>query len=210
MFEERRWNAAWERIGVPAPPSVLARLEAAYAEPHRAYHTLQHLRECFAMLDSAVALADRPAEVELALWFHDAIYDTRALDSEERSARWARESLAEAGAASAIADRVEQLVLVTKHSGVPDGIDAQLLIDVDLSILGAGAERFDEYERQVRREFAWVPDPAFCEARKRILASFLGRPRIYATAWFTDRLEARARENLERSLRTLDRPPGGD
>ena len=141
--------------------------------------------------------------MQLALWFHDAIYDTRAQDNEERSAIWAADSLRGAGVREDVAARVHALVMVTKHAAVPSGADAELLVDVDLSILGAPEARFAEYERQVRREYAWVPEDAFRRARARVLESFLARPRIYSTRWFERRLEERARANLARSIAEL-------
>jgi len=166
-------------------------------------HTLQHLQECFAGLESARHLAERPAEVELALWFHDAIYDTRARDNEEASARWAEAALVAAGASHLAASRVRELVLFTKHDAVPVGADASVLVDIDLSILGAAESRFAEYEQQVRQEYVWVPELAYRQGRAQVLSSFLGRSCIYSTALFRERLEVRARSNLERSLREL-------
>ena len=176
---------------------------ARYSEPSRAYHTLQHLRECFAHLALAFALTTRLPEVQLALWFHDAIYDTRAQDNEERSANWARESLCAAGASTETAEHVHQLVMATRHNALPEDPDAQLVVDIDLSILAATTERFTEYEKQIRAEYSWVPEPSYREGRARILANFLGRKSIYSTHWFYGRLEQRARDNLSRSLQGL-------
>ena len=81
--------------------------------------------------------------------------------------------------------------------------DAALLIDVDLSIFGAPAQRFDEYERQVRREYSWVPGFLFRVRRRKILEAFLFRPKIYQTERFRESLEERARANLQRSIRLL-------
>jgi predicted metal-dependent HD superfamily phosphohydrolase len=201
--EVAHWSQAWQAFGRRAPDGLLEALLARYAEPHRAYHTRQHLRECFEQLEPAAGLAHALADVQLALWFHDAIYDTRAQDNEERSAQWAVDALSGAGADPSIGPRVRALVLATRHAAVPEGPDAQLLVDVDLSILGAPRERFDEYERQVRVEYAWVPEPAFRSARAGVLRGFLARPHIFSTPWFADRREASARANLERSLAAL-------
>lgn len=201
---QERWTALWSSLGAEPPPSLLGDLQGRYREPHRAYHTLRHLDECFAAFDSARAQAEHPAEIELALWFHDAIYDTRAADCEEQSARLSREALAQAGLDPVRIARVEALVLATKHSNPATGGDAMLLLDVDLSILGAETARFDEYEEQVRREYAWVPEAAFRAARRRILASFEARPRLYQTPSFAARLESRARANLARAIARLD------
>jgi predicted metal-dependent HD superfamily phosphohydrolase len=200
MLAQERWGAAWRSVGVQPPEELLSQLLARYSQPHRFYHTLQHLEECFAVLAPATHFAEHLAEVELALWFHDAVYDTRAQHNEEQSARWAEQALLAAGASQVIAGRIGNLVVVTKHNAVPEGEDARLLVDVDLSILGAAEERFAEYERQVREEYRWVAEAAFRQGRARVLASFLERPSIYSTSWFAVRLEGRARANLQRSL----------
>jgi len=98
---------------------------------------------------------------------------------------------------------VHSLVMATRHKEVPRGTDAELLVDVDLSILGAAPERFDESERQVREEYAWVPEFVFRRERKAILKKILARPRVFSTARFRDRYEQQARSNIERSLERL-------
>ena len=196
------WHAAWRDLGAAAPPGLHERLVAAWTGPQRRYHTLQHLEECFAHFGAIGALAARPAEVALALWFHDAVYDPRKSDNEERSAEWARASLQGAGLA-APGQRVHALVRATRHAAVARGSDEEVLIDIDLSILGAAPERFDEYERQVRAEYGWVPELLFRRTRRQILAELLARATIYSTAPMRERLEAPARANLARSLERL-------
>jgi predicted metal-dependent HD superfamily phosphohydrolase len=100
-------------------------------------------------------------------------------------------------------ERVYALVMATRHDAAPSKSDAKLVVDVDLSILGAEELRFDEYERQVREEYAWVPEAVFRRERRRILEGFLRRPRIYLTEYFHATREARARFNLERSIKAL-------
>lgn len=199
------WKRLWTGVGVEVVPGGLYnQLVRAYGEPQRHYHTLQHLRECLAHFDAAASLARRPAEVELALWFHDAVYDPTRRDNEERSAAWARSGIAAAGCDAAVAERVAQLVLATAAHEAPAGdADAALLLDIDLAILGAAPARFDEYERQVRAEYAHVAEADFRAGRARVLAGFLARPRLYATEAFHGALEQRARANLARSLATL-------
>lgn len=195
------WRRAWAGIGAAGEGTALfERLKAAYAEPQRHYHTLQHLGECLALFDGARTLADRPHEVELALWFHDAVYEVKRHDNEQRSADWAREALRDAGVGGDAAQRVHDLVMATRHTAVPAGRDERLLVDIDLSILGAERARFDEYERQIRREYAYVPGFLFRRKRREILKGFLDRPAIYGTPHFHDALEARARENLARAI----------
>jgi len=214
---ERSWQRAWSALvgaspgaqrGSPPGETSAERdgnalrdeLLARYAEPQRKYHTRQHLEECLALFDEVGDLAAHPAEVEMALWFHDAIYDVKGSGNEERSADWAHETLLAAGVTRDVADRVRQLVLVTKHDGVPGSVDEQVLVDIDLAILGAERPRFDEYERQIRDEYSYVPGFLFRRKRKQILKTFLDRQVLYSTPALRERLDARARENLRRAI----------
>ena len=198
------WHLTWSDLGLPQPkPQVLKDLLGRYAEPHRAYHTAQHLEECCDHFSRARRFAQDPGAIQLALWFHDAIYDTRSAQNEDQSAAWAARVLAEAGAPGPLQAFVRSMILATKHNAAPDSPDAGLMVDIDLSILGSSVPRFDEYEEQVRREFAWVPEDAFRTARSRILGEFLARPRIYSSEFFHGLLEAQARSNLQRSLGRL-------
>lgn len=198
------WQRAWSLAGLAEPSrEVFEALCRAYAEPQRHYHTLQHLRECLAQADEIERLAERPGEVLIALWFHDAVYDTHARGNEQRSADWAREVVTRAGSAE-IAERVHRLVMATEHHAVPDTRDAQVLVDVDLSILAAEGERFREYARQVREEYRHVPEFIYRRKRHQVLKGFLARPRLFSTEAYRERLEGRARENLHESVAELE------
>jgi len=180
------------------------RLTKAYAEPQRHYHNHQHIAECLAEFDSARHLTQQPAAVELALWFHDAVYDPTAGDNEEQSAAMARNCL-EAEGTSGLAAIVSDLVMATKSHSTEAGPDAALMVDVDLSILGQGEPRFAEYEAQIREEYRSVPKLIFNFKRAEILERFLARSRIYATDFFATNYEEQARRNLEGSIRQLKR-----
>ena len=197
------WRRTWYELGLSYRDHEFERLERWYREPHRAYHTLQHLSECFEHFESSRSLAKHPAEVELALWYHDAVYDPRRHDNEERSSDLVLAALSQAGAPRDVIDRVTEMIRATKHAIVPTDPDAQLVVDADLAILAAAPKRFDEYEQQVLQEYDWVPWSEYCTGRSRILSQFLERPRIYATNWFHDRLDQQARTNLQESLRRL-------
>jgi predicted metal-dependent HD superfamily phosphohydrolase len=199
-----RWRAGWELLGIAAPEDdLLASLLGEYGASDRFYHTLQHLGECLDLFEEAIGLAERPGEVALALWFHDAVYDTRRSNNESRSADWAEGVLLKSGGSSESATRVRQLIMATRHAESPAPGDAALLVDIDLAILGAPPTRFEEYEIQIHREYHWVPDLVFRPTRARILQGFLERDRIYSTTPFAARLEAAARANLLRALARL-------
>jgi predicted metal-dependent HD superfamily phosphohydrolase len=183
----------------------MQRLISAYQEPHRKYHTIQHLSECIGLLERNLDLAIEPAEIEIALWFHDAIYDVKVIDNEEKSADLAESELLKASVALERALRVKSHILATKHPAIPKGQDQQLLVDIDLSILGAPLPRFEEYEGQVRAEYAWVPEQLFSSMRREILEGFLACKPIFNTERLRESLENRARNNLARSISYLEK-----
>lgn len=194
-----RWSALWRRLGarqVPAIEPLLARL----AEAHRHYHTLAHVRHCLAAYDRGPLRDDA---VELALWFHDAIYDPQARDNEERSAAWCREAGRDAGVGAEVTDRAVACVLATRHRHPPEADDERLTVAIDLAILGGTPERFRAYDRQIRREYAWVPMATYRRERACVLRGFLERPAIYPHPWWEHRYGGRARTNLRRALQGL-------
>jgi predicted metal-dependent HD superfamily phosphohydrolase/GNAT superfamily N-acetyltransferase len=164
---------------------------------------LRHIAECLGEFDAARDLAREPVAVELAIWFHDAVYDTHAVDNEDRSAGLAKRRIEEAGGNAELSKSVAALVLATKAHDPSLHPDAPLLVDVDLSVLGQAKERFEEYETQIRREYEWVPQATFAEKRTEILERFLARARIYSTDLFFSKYESRARANLLNSVRKL-------
>ena len=191
-----RWENAWKGIKANPPEGLLEKLLAAYREPWRGYHTRQHLRECLECLDTCRRLCQQADEVALALWFHDAVYEPKAQDNEAQSAAWACAALLRSGASSATAGRVRDLVLITRHRHPPETPDQQIIIDIDLAILGAPPARFDEYETQIRTEYRHVPSEDFRLARLKLLSGWLASPRIYHTRHFQERLQAAAHQNL--------------
>jgi predicted metal-dependent HD superfamily phosphohydrolase len=183
-----------------------AALETRWREPQRFYHGMRHLEECLARFAEVRALAKDPDVVEAALWLHDAIYDARRDDNETRSAALARAMLEARGVDADRIARVEAIILATRHTGPSADPDTQLACDIDLAVLGADDARFDQYEREVRAEYAWVPMPIFRVKRAEILMRFLASPRIFQTEWFHARLDGPARDNLSRSLEALRGP----
>ncbi len=203
---QSRWLKTWQRIGIGAPEGAFTELSARYSESHRKYHTLQHLAECFALYDSITTVPKNEPAVELAIWFHDAVYNTSATDNEEASALLARRTLVDAGLPLPTNDLVFQLILATRHLASDcSTVEEMVLLDVDLSILGASPCRFAEFESQIRTEYHWVPENQFREGRAAILKRFLARPSIYQLPQVRDELEQRARQNLMSAIALLER-----
>jgi predicted metal-dependent HD superfamily phosphohydrolase len=186
-----------------------AELTAAYAAPGRHYHDLQHIEALLALAEACAGeIVDRDA-VEAAIWLHDAVYDSRREDNEERSAALAEERLAGTASEERIA-RIAAMIRATAGHAMPDVADAgsrqdcALFLDMDLSVLGSPEAEFDAYEAAVRREYDWVTEDQWRQGRRAVLAGFLTRPAIYVTARFQASHEAAARHNLTRAIGRLD------
>lgn len=176
-----------------------------YAEPHRAYHTLRHIEHCLAELDAAQEIVFFDIRtLELAIWYHDVIYDTKSKGNEEASALLARRVLPGHGFAPDFVQAVSRMITDTAHEDSPiENYNSKLMLDIDLAILGQPEERFDEYEREVRTEYGWVSEEAFRAGRTAILQKFLDRPTLYRLPYFQRKYEAQARKNLARSIEQL-------
>jgi len=199
------WQRLWADLG--AAGDSLAwhlRLIRAYSEKPRHYHTLEHLNECLCEFDAVRSQALQPALVEIALWFHDAIYDPHSSINEEESAALSVSCLKGAQLPHEKIETVRQFILCTKTHQPGSLSDASLLIDIDLAILGQPPERFWAYENAIAAEYAWVPGETFRRKRAEILNGFLRRATLYRTAFFRHKYEAVARANLAAAIARLN------
>lgn len=196
-----RWQRLLESLGAARETETFERLNVAYAESHRAYHTERHIDECLSLFDEVRELAANPPEVEFALWFHDAIYEPISKANEERSAQWAADFLESSQVPPESIARIRGHILATRHTDTLTCGDTALVVDIDLAILGAEPARYEEFERDVRKEYRWVPGVLYRSKRTEVLQSFLDRPRIYHADLIFSRFERNARANLANAIR---------
>lgn len=187
---------------------IKAELTKLYQADDRHYHGIRHIEALLGLFAEYRAQFADPDAVEAAIWFHDAVYDSRRKDNEALSAALATDKLKGQIDVPRLA-RIVKMIEATATHEVPDFAeaaaknDAALLLDMDLSILGTQPKTFDAYEDAVRREYGWVSDADWRAGRGAVLRNFLARPRIFHTDMFVSRFEAQARANMERSLAKL-------
>lgn len=210
--ENQSWlRARWQALMMRLRPERAAAdaawdgLVRHYAERHRAYHNFSHIMALLRHADIERSLIHRPEIVELAIWFHDVIYDTHATDNEQRSAAWARHALQAMRVDTHIIEAVEQCILATQSHGVSAShvIDLPLFHDLDLAILGAQADVYRQYCQAIRAEYDWVPEQDYRRGRSEVLKSFLERPSLFFTPAMAAHYEERARHNLGWELQEL-------
>jgi predicted metal-dependent HD superfamily phosphohydrolase len=193
-----RWNAT-----LPDQPEIGENLVRRYAEPHRRYHTTEHLHDVLVVIDKLADTQDLFL-VRLAAWFHDAVYAIPAgqVSNEEASARLAIRTLSRAGLEQEDLNQIARLIRLTEtHLPGARDPEGELLCDADLAILAAPPDAYARYVEQVREEYATVPEQAFLAGRLAILTQLADRE-IFRTAKGR-RLTAAARANLEAEMRLL-------
>ncbi|MEO1429530.1 MAG: hypothetical protein AAFV71_10785 [Cyanobacteria bacterium J06633_8] len=182
---------------------IFTKIAEAYSKPNRYYHNLEHIHhvlEVIQTLESQTKYFDIKT-VQLAAWFHDIVYNTKAKDNEEKSAEYAVKLLASLSIPVNVIKNVNKLILTTKNHQISDNdLDAQILLDADLAILGSNPDEYSKYTQAVRQEYIWVPEAKYFVARKQILQSFLQRENIYFTQFMQQTKEKIARTNLEKEV----------
>ncbi|NES85457.1 MAG: hypothetical protein F6K10_30855 [Moorea sp. SIO2B7] len=197
------WETLLERFQVQYQLSqeLFERLVMAYSSPDRYYHNLKHIQQVLKTVEEMQSLANNFSAIQLAAWFHDLIYDSRANNNEEKSAAHAVAELNKLKIPLSTIETVKKIILTTKeHQANPDDIDSQILLDADISILGSPQLVYRAYAEAIRQEYAWVADEQYKISRKQVLENFLQRERIYCTDKLFSELEVQARCNLQAEI----------
>lgn len=211
----KEWQALFQG---EAAAQWFARLTgvAAYGGAARHYHNLDHLVHGLAEIRAWAAntgATERDANlVRAAFWFHDAHYGPHdghqpaAVSNEEASARlWLGSGLdADAGRAQEVAT----LIRATDHlQGGPIAHPLKdILLGVDLAILGQDEEVYAHYARGIRAEYGHVADERYGEQRQRVLEHLRGKAyagTLYADPWFAEQYNEPAIVNMTRELALL-------
>ncbi|MCF3650040.1 HD domain-containing protein [Synoicihabitans lomoniglobus] len=207
--ERVAWDRLWGRWGVAANTDVwFARITAAYGEPRRHYHNLQHVDAC---LEQAEALQETASDIDAvraALWFHDVVYDPKSHTNEQDSALLFQEFAQAVGLGADRVCEVQRLIELTAgHVVAVNDRNGAVMADADLAVLGASAEAYRDYADAIRSEYAFVEESNYARGRREVLERFLERSVIYQTSWMRDRYEQQARLNLRSEIEKLSLLP---
>jgi predicted metal-dependent HD superfamily phosphohydrolase len=199
-----RWNKLWKSLGAAKDgEDLFYQLINAYNDKNRAYHNISHIKHCLNEFDQIKYRLKNPKEVELAIWFHDVIYDPKSVSNEEESAEFTILELKKSEAPCISIDMVKHFILATKHDRSINTPDSEYLVDIDISIFGYPPKIYMDYEKNIRKEYEWVPEAIYRKKRKELLISFLSRGKIYYTNFFSNKYELQSRSNLKAAIKSL-------
>lgn len=198
---QQDWDEFSKRCAFPATHSVtiFQQLLKAYSEPQRHYHSVQHIIECLKHLDEVRHLLQDAQGVELALWFHDVVYNPQSVQNEDDSALLMLQLCADLFPAKQLS-KVANWIRATRLHSATDESDLQYLLDIDLAILATDEMRFNEYEAQIRKEYAWVDATLYDVKRAEVLNNFYRAEMLFQTAYFQQKCESKAKQNLAKTL----------
>lgn len=201
-LDAQRWTALTERLGLPPSPGMFETLQRLHSQRHRHYHTAEHINACLRHLDERRALATQLDLIEIAIWFHDAVYKPFSKANEAGSVKMA-DNFLRGHLPSDDVTTVVTMIKLTQTHGQTDDPDIALMLDIDLSILATPPDVYDGYTRDIRREYRWVPGPMFRKGRAKMLRHFLAMDRIYKTETLRREWDAKARVNMARELTVM-------
>lgn len=204
------WFNLCEELGVPGDGAlkVWKLLCIQYcSQTTRLYHNMDHIRDCLALLSVVPIRPEDETALKLAIFFHDAVYDTWAKDNEERSLEFGLFCFGLMGLGDRVllAHQLKILIMATSHRQVCiNNLDAMLIADIDLYSLSLSKSEFDKKTEYIRHEFGWVLPKEFCRGRIDFFQKMLdGRLSIYQTYWFRAKFERSARRNIIGSIKEL-------
>ncbi len=198
------WRDTFSSFSLPEDKGVeiFTHLGSQYKEDSRHYHNWKHIKVMLKELDNYPEKINDRLSIELAIWFHDAIYVPLRKDNESRSAKFFHEQLSPHLPIEKVRKIMAYIEATKNHAKTIDK-DLQVLLDLDLAILGQSLTVYQKYSQQIREEFGYVPNFFYKKGRRLVLKSFLDRPVIYQTSFFREQLEKKARENINLELNDL-------
>lgn len=181
--------------------SYYEKLYQLYNEPNRHYHNLVHIFNFLKLFDAFANQIHSKVLFEIAIWYHDVIYQVKKKDNELQSALLAEELFKE------YLDTEEQefinhLIMSTEnHAPRIPHEDVYLFLDFDLAVLATEHEMYEWYSESIWKEYKVAyPWLLYKIGRKKVLKNFLARDKIYFSAFFLENYEKKARQNIQLEL----------
>lgn len=173
-------------------------IEKNYTSKSRHYHNLDHLENMLTELEAVKSKIKNLDTVVFAIFYHDIIYKAPKSDNEHQSALLFQKRIGNSTFKN-IEACMHQIKATKKHE-LSLCNDTNILLDIDLSILGQSTATYEKYCENIRKEYQIYPNFRYRKGRKNVLESILMLPSIYKTDYFIQKYEIKARENLRLEL----------
>ena len=204
-FTQSRFESAWRESSASFNQthcySIFEKLSQLYTGQHRFYHGKNHIQECLDKMDQLESEPGHSGNVEIAIWFHDAIYEAGNSDNEQRSMEWFTDCACDHLNNESITE-IQRLIMVTDHKNMPGSSTEKFMVDIDLLSFSTPLDKFMADGEKIRNEFYNVSDDDFIRDQIGFLTRLLDRSSIYSTEYFVKHHEKDARSNISHLLET--------
>jgi predicted metal-dependent HD superfamily phosphohydrolase len=201
----RRWHALAAKIGLDRARSqqVGDELLSQYSSISRHYHGVAHIVSLLAGFDAIQAAFEQPLAAELAIFFHDVIYDPTRHDNEEQSAQQLQ-NLLDGLVERSLLETAARSIEATKQHARTLSHETNLLLDLDMAILGQPWPVYERYAQGVMQEYLPVyGEPAYRHGRRTLfLEPTIARGTVFLTDAFQP-LHPQAMQNMQREAEML-------
>ena len=207
VLDYDRFRLLWQRClldsAIDESAAIHQQLIASYSEPQRFYHTLTHIEHCLSLIEKISSELQSPEALELAIWFHDVVYEPGAKDNEQLSAD---QFMAKTDGVfdDTLRDTVYQHIMATVHDGAEvKHADTKYMLDIDLSSFGRPWAEFIQDSHNLRLELEDWPDDVFYQRQAVFQDKLFGQARFFKSDYFYDNYEAQARQNRSDYFETI-------
>jgi len=176
-------------------------IEASYSHKSRHYHNLKHLEAMFFELENSNLKVHHLDTLQFSIFYHDIVYNSLKSDNEHQSALLFYKRIS--NTAFPYLEECKTQIELTKAHLKSDDYNTNILMDLDLSILGKSSNEYQTYRENIRKEYHIFPNFLYRLGRKKVLKSLLSQDAIYKTEFFQQKYESQARINLKRELSEL-------
>lgn len=190
-----RWVKLFPHTSLDRSLQVFDTLWQLYGQSTRRYHGIAHIAASLKVRDRYFPNADRA--VELAIWFHDAIYVAGDPDNEQLSGMLAEMCLTYLGEPAEVRAEVRKMIECTKHH-IGHTHNEDILCDIDLEPLSLPSDEYSQNTAELRLEYRAYGDAIWHAGRLSFIDRLLERGAIFQTDGMREWLEAKARDNLKR------------
>lgn len=197
-----QWHQLMQDLNFDENTAEFMRIKALYSGKTRHYHSATHIADCLQKASWQEVTRTNYA-LQLAIWYHDVVYNAFRKDNELKSAEQAVTFLTKQAADSALKTKVFDLIMATIHKNPPRNEEEACLMDIDITILGANPSDYQKYCELIRKEYSWVPSFLYRKKRAEVMTNFLAREQLYHTSFFRERYEEQARKNIKQELEML-------
>lgn len=199
-----KWNDLCQRLNIFNNQIFFDDITNHYSETHRHYHTLNHINFCLQELEPVKNSLHNPETVELAIWFHDVIYDIGKNNNEEKSAKMAIQFCQKNNLSPEFTKQVEDHILATGDHTLSDNADTNYLIDIDMSILGYSPDDIYKFEEQIYQEYSTIYNrKEYLIGRLGFLSKLKGY-NIYKTEYFKNKYGQSSQDNITKTIKNLE------